>query len=191
MGASPATELPPGPAKFNSVISNNYLQQVGEGPAGFFGIPGIRAPRDEGEAFHLQGGPASLNVARGPTRAIARRVQSPLEISVVSSNEFSRRSPSPPPPSSPSLPLSSKRGTYMCTKRTWKGKGGENGGNDDGLMMTDADFRSRRCARLKRERERENAKGEVYICGEREREMERETRRHGTVNKVINGDRAN
>lgn len=30
MAASPATELPPGPAKFNSVISNNYLQQVGE-----------------------------------------------------------------------------------------------------------------------------------------------------------------
>lgn len=45
--------------------------------------------------FHLQGGPASLNVARGPARAIARRVQSPLEISVVPSNEFSRRSPPP------------------------------------------------------------------------------------------------
>lgn len=45
--------------------------------------------------FHLQGGPASLNVARGPARAIARRVQSPPEISVVPSNEFSRRSPPP------------------------------------------------------------------------------------------------
>lgn len=67
--------------------------------------------------------------------------------------------------------------------------GRESRGNDDGLTMTDADFRSPRCARLKRERERENAKGYIYVY--MEREIERETRRHGTVNKVINGDRAN
>lgn len=48
--------------------------------------------------------------------------------------------------------------------------GRESRGNDDGLTMTDADFRSPRCARLKRERE--NTKGYICIYGERDRERD-------------------
>lgn len=48
--------------------------------------------------------------------------------------------------------------------------GRESRGNDDGLTMTDADFRSPRCARLKRERE--NTKGYICIYGERNRERD-------------------
>ena len=55
-------------------------------------------PRQEGAPFRLQGGLASLNVARGP-REIAvrsfRSVQSYLEISVIRWNDFSRRTPPP------------------------------------------------------------------------------------------------
>lgn len=122
----------------------------------------VATPRERGSATRLQGGLASLNVARGP-REIAsrpfRRVQSSPEISVIRRNDFPRCWP---PPSSSKQPAKIK-----CM--------GEKKAKDD-------------VSRLQAILEKMHQSGKD---GKRRREMERTTRHHATVNKVINGDRVN